>query len=164
MSSRLSAIIVLLLGTGCARSWINYPPQVDQATGKVYSARAVELNGSDALGKTVITVSNDGVRIAIEGGIDNSTSTHEGYRTARAGITAATTISLAAAAASAYASEQAAASASNVAASRAAAATAASKNAQAVRLAEIEAAGRALPAAGSVIPAQVPATVVPVPP
>ena len=101
----------------------------------------------------MITVSNDGVRIAIEGGIDNSTSTKEWSRTTRAGITAATTISLAAAAASAYASEQAASSASNVAASRAAAATAASKNAQAVRLAEIEAAGRALPAAGSVIPA-----------
>ena len=109
-------------------------------------------------------VTRNGVSFSSEGGVDTSTSTKEWSRTTRAGITAATTISLAAAAASAYASEQAAASASNVAASRAAAATAASKNAQAVRLAEIEAAGRALPAAGSTIPAQVPATVVPVPP
>ena len=143
--TRLLAIIAVAALPGCARSWVNYPPQIDQSTGKVYSARAVELNGSDALGRTVVTVSNDGVRIAIEGGIDNSTSTREGYRTARAGIAAATTISLAAAAASAYASEQAATSASNEAASRSAAAVEASRNATRVRLAEIEAAARLVP-------------------
>jgi hypothetical protein len=137
----MRAILCLAcLLTGCARAWVNYPPQVDPATGKVYAARAVEFNGADVLGGTVVTVTNNSVRVSSEGGVDTSTSTREGYRTARAGITAATTLGLAGAAAAAYGSEQSAVAASNVAASRAAAATAASRNATTVRLAEIEAA------------------------
>lgn len=171
---KIALMLIPFLGLGCARTFMNYPPQVDQRTGKLYAARAIELNGSDSLGATEIEVTNHGVRYVSAGGIDNSTSTKEGYRTVRHGVTAATTVATAAYAYGAYAAQQAASSASNTAASRAAGAAAVSKNATTVKLAEIaaqekaaqaaaQAAGQALPAAGSTINAVTPATVVPVP-
>ena len=91
------------------------------------------LNGSDSLGNTQIEVTSNSVRYASAGGIDNSTSTREGYRTVRHGVgTAATAAVLGiglSQAASAYSANQAAAATSNVAASRSAAAIAASKGA-----------------------------------
>lgn len=165
---------------GCARTDIYYPYAMSGGfDGKeikpVGGGRAVVLNGSDSLGNTVIEVTGNGVRFASAGGIDNSTSTREGYRTVRFGIAAAAwaagATAVASQAANAYGANQAAAASSNIAASRASSAAAASKAATTVRLAEIEAArqaaaaaaSRAIPAAGSTIPAVVPATVVPVP-
>jgi hypothetical protein len=174
---KLSSLILVVMATGCARMDVYYPGDgksvVVDDRGRPHRAhnRAVVLNGTDSLGNTVIDVTNGGVRISSAGGFDNSTSTREGYRTVRFGIAAAAwaagATAVASQAASAYGANQAASASSNVAASRAAAATAASKNATTVRLAEIAAqeaaAARALPAAGTVIPAVVPATVTPVP-
>jgi hypothetical protein len=116
----------------------------------VIAARAAEFNGSDLIGGTVINVTEGGVHIAAEGGVNNSVSTAEGYRTARYGIGAvaivATTGIVAGQAANAYGAHQATQQAN----ARAAAAAAASKPAP-------------LPAAGSTINAITPATVVPVP-
>jgi hypothetical protein len=142
---------------------------------RVVAARAVEFNGSDLNGETVIDVHSGGVRVAAFGGVNNTISTAEGYRTARYGIGAAAIVAgtgiIAGQAANAYGANQAASSASNVAASRSAAAQAASKGATTVRLAEIKAASeaaaaaaKAAPAGGSTIQAVVPAVVTPVGP
>lgn len=179
------ALIAACYLSACARTDIYFPPDgksyVEGGKAPSYH-RAVVLNGSDSLGNTQIEVTSNSVRYVSAGGIDNSTSTREGYRTARYGAAAAAWTAgaavVAAQAASAYGANQAAASSSNVAASRSAAAVAASKNATTVRLAEIAAqkeaaaaaantaaaaAAKTLPAAGSTIPATIPATVVPVP-
>jgi hypothetical protein len=153
MNKPITIIIAnTMLCFGCARTWVNYPPEVvtgkDGVTRSVAS-RAFELNGSDALGATNIEVTRNGVRFASAGGIDNSTSTREGYRTVRYGVSTAGTAAGAYFALAAYQANQAANAASNVAASKAAAATAVSS--------------KALPAAGSTINATVPATVVPLP-
>ena len=144
MKSIPLTLTVTLLSCSCARNWVNYPPGFDGKSGRPVAARAVEFNGSDLLGGTVIDVSHNGVRIATTGGIDNRTSTREGYRTVRHGVgTAATAAVLGIGltqAANAYGANQAAASTSNVAASKASAATAASKSAETIRLAEIAAA------------------------
>ena len=143
MTARLTALLALSLGA-CARVDVYYPAYGDERP-----QRAVVLNGTDSLGDTVINVTSDGVRLSSAGGLDNSTSTREGYRTARAGITAAGSIAATGFAWGAYSAHQAQIQASNVAASKAAAATAASN--------------AAIPAAGSTIQATTPATVVPVP-
>jgi len=187
--NKLHATLIALMSCSCARTDIYFPPDgktFDENGGGGSKApsyhRAVVLNGSDSLGNTQIEVTSNSVRYASAGGIDNSTSTREGYRTVRHGVgTAATAAVLGiglSQAASAYSANQAAAATSNVAASRSAAAIAASKAATTVRLAEIAAqkeaaaaaanaaaaaAAKTLPAAGSVIPATIPATVVPVP-
>jgi hypothetical protein len=173
----------------CARTDVYYPSNgkdvVYDERGRPFRHhnRAVVLNGSDALGNTVIDVTSGGVRLSSAGGIDNSTSTREGYRTARFGIAAAAwaagAVGVANVASNAYGANQAASATSNAAASRAAAAAAVSKNATAVRLAEIAAAkeaaaasaaaqaaqaARAIPAAGSTIPSIIPSTVTPVVP
>lgn len=179
---------VAVLGIGCARTDIYYPYAASyDSDGKSVvppgGGRAVVLNGSDALGNTVVEVTGNGVRLSSAGGIDNSTSTREGYRTVRFGIAAAAwaagATAVASQAASAYNANQAANATSNVAASRAGAAAVASRNATQVRLAEIAAqeaaasraaaaaaaaSSRAIPAAGSTIPAVVPAVVTPVVP
>ena len=146
VTARLTALLALSLGA-CARVDVYYPAYGDERP-----QRAVVLNGTDSLGDTVINVTSDGVRLSSAGGLDNSTSTREGYRTVRFGIAAASwaagSVAVANQAANAYNANQAASSASNVAASRAAAAAAARN---------------AIPAAGSTIQATVPATVVPVP-
>lgn len=173
--------LLVIIGGGCARTDIYYPFAGDGKS-VVGGGRAVVLNGTDSLGHTEVEVTSGGVRYLAAGGVDNSTSTKEGYRTARYGAAAAAWTAgaavVASQAASAYGANQAAASSSNVAASRSAAAVAASKNATTVRLAEIaaqkeaaaaaanaatNAASKALPAAGSTINAVTPATVVPVP-
>lgn len=187
--TQLAAILAFFAFlSACARSDFYYPSNgkdvvIDNAGRPHYPQnRAVVLNGSDSLGATRVRITANSIEFANQGGIDNSTSTAAGYRTVRYGVgaavTAATVGIVASQAASAYGANQAAASASNVAASRAAAATATAKGATTVRLAEIAAAkeaaaaqaaaqaaaaAKALPAAGSVIPAQIPATVVPVP-
>jgi hypothetical protein len=140
----------------CARTDIYYPSNgkdvVVDERGHVsrHHNRAVVLNGSDALGNTVVEVTHNGVRFASAGGIDNSTSTREGYRTVRFGIAAAAwaagAVGVAGAANSAYQAQQASQTTSNVAASNAAAA-----------------AVKPLPSVGSTIPAQTQAVVVPVP-
>ena len=172
---RKTILLAAGLACGCARTDIYYPYSgFDGKNGPPGGGRAVVLNGSDSLGNTVVEVTTNGVRFAFAGGIDNSTSTREGYRTIRHGIAAAAwaagAVGVANVAAGAYSANQAASATSNVAASRASAATAASKNATAIRLAEIEvarqaaaaAAARAVPAAGSVIPSTIPSTVVPI--
>lgn len=175
----LAAQLVL---TSCARNWVNYPPRVaidSQGRSHVIAARAMEFNGSDLDGKTVIDITQNGVHIAVADGINNSRSTEAGYRTARYGAGAIAIVSglgiVSHAAQVAYGSNQAANTTSNVAASKASASIAASKGATTVELAKIQAAKEAaaaaaaanaakvLPAAGSTIPATVPATVVPVP-
>lgn len=165
-----------LIMVGCARTDIYYPPGDGKEVVGNGHGRAVVLNGSDSLGNTRIAVTRGGVTFESAGGIDNSTSTREGYRTVRFGIAAAAwaagATAVASQAASAYSANQAAAATSNVAASRATSAAAASKAATTVRLAEIAAAkeaaaaaaARAIPAAGSTIPAVVPAVVTPVVP
>jgi hypothetical protein len=181
---KVSSLILLpvIFGIGCARTDVYFPPMDGKV---VYDAeggtkapsyhRAVVLNGSDSLGNTEIEVTRNSVRFASAGGIDNSTSTREGYRTVRYGIGAAAltagTAVVAAQAASAYSANQAAAATSNQAAARSAAAIAASRSATQVKLAEIAAAKAAaaaavqpLPAAGATIPAQIPAIVTPVVP
>lgn len=172
----------------CARTDIYYPSNGkdvvydERGRPQRHHNRAVVLNGSDALGNTVVEVTSGGVRLSSAGGIDNSTSTREGYRTVRFGIAAAAwaagAVGVANVASNAYGANQAANATSNAAASKAAAATAVSRNATTIRLAEIAAAkeaaaanaaaqaaaaARALPAAGSTIPAVVPAVVTPVP-
>jgi hypothetical protein len=174
--------------SSCARTDLYYPSSgkevvVDErGRAHIPHRRAVVLNGSDSLGPTHIRITSNSLEFSNQGGIDNSTSTKEGYRTVRYGIGAAAlaagTVAVAAQASSAYGANQAANATSNVAASRAAASTAAAKGATTVRLAEIaaqkeaaaaaaqaaaNAAARTLPAAGSTIPATIPATVVPVP-
>lgn len=136
---------------------------------RVIAARAAEFSGSDLIGGTVIDVTGSGTRISASGGINNSVSTAEGYRTVRYGAGAAAIVAgsaiIASQAASAYGANQSAAGASNVAASRSAAAQAASRGATQIRLAEIqaakEAAARTLPAAGSTIPSVIPSVVTP---
>lgn len=167
----LASILALTLTLGCARTWVNYPPGMVQGkdgTTRQVAARALELNGSDALGHTEFEVTSGGVRFVAAGGIDNSTSTKEGYRTVRHGVGTAGAVATAGLLAGAAQSAHQAQSASNVAQSKAQSATAiaAGKDATAIRLAQIaareKAAGAALPLAGSTIPAQVPAEVIPV--
>lgn len=162
----------------CARTDIYYPYAGDGKSVVPGGGRAVVLNGSDSLGNTIVEVTSNGVRYASAGGIDNSTSTREGYRSLRYGIGAAAwaagAVGVANVAANAYGANQAAAATSNAAASKAGAATAASNNATTVRLAEIaaqEAAAKAaasapaaIPAAGSTIPSVIPSVVTPVVP
>lgn len=159
--------------TSCARTDIYYPyAGFDGKNGPPGGGRAVVLNGSDSLGNTVIDVTRNGVRFASAGGIDNSTSTREGYRTLRHGITAGALAAVGVVglqeASAAYSANQAAAASSNVAASKASAATTAAKAATTVKLAEIqaakEAAAAAIPAAGSTIPSVIPSVVTPVVP
>jgi hypothetical protein len=155
---RLVFPLIAFFCTSCARSWVNYPPQIVPGgidengrwrDGKVIAARAAEFNGSDLIGGTVINVTRGGVHIAAEGGVNNSISTAEGYRTARYGIGAtaivATTGILAGQAANAYGAHQATQQAN----ARAAAAAAAKP--------------APLPSVGSTIPAQTQAVVTPVP-
>lgn len=173
-------LLPLVFGIGCARTDIYWPSNgkdvVVDGRGRVnrHHNRAIVLNGSDALGATHVRLAGNTLEFSTAGGIDNSTSTREAYRTIRYGIGAATiaasTIGVANVAANAYGSQQATQAASNVAASRAAAATAASKSAETIRLAEIaaaeaaaKAAAQAAPAAGSTINAITPAIVTPVP-
>jgi hypothetical protein len=170
----------ILMMMSCARTDIYYPGDgkaVIDERGRAHIPhnRAVVLNGSDSLGHTSVEVTRNGVRFASAGGIDNSTSTREGYRTVRYGIGAAAIVAgtgiVAHEAAAAYGSNQAASSASNVAASKSASSQAATQAATRVQLAEIQArsaahainAAKAVPAAGSTINAVIPATVVPVP-
>lgn len=180
--------LVAVLSVGCARTDIYFPSDgktVIDENGRAHTPRpqrAVVLNGSDSLGDTVIDVTAGSVRLSSAGGIDNSTSTREGYRTVRFGIAAAAwaagAVGVANVASNAYGANQAANATSNAAASKAAAATAASNNATKVSLAQIAAAkdaaaaqaaaqaaaaAKAIPAAGSTIPAVVPAVVTPVP-
>jgi hypothetical protein len=181
---KLTAALLCLAVGACARTDLYYPSNgkdvVVDDRGRVSRGhnRAVVLNGTDALGNTVIDVTRNGVRLAAAGGLDNSTSTREGYRTLRYGIGAAAwaagAVGVANVAANAYGANQAANATSNVAASRGAAATAASNNATTIRLAEIAAqkeaaqaaaaAAAAAPAAGSTIPSTIPSVVTPIVP
>ena len=143
---------IVTMSTACARNWVNYPPSVvsDGKGGeRVIAARAAEFNGSDIIGGTAIDVSNTGVHISANGGINNTIATAEGYRTVRYGVGAAATVAttqiLASQAANAYAANQAAAATSSRAAAAASAAT------------------KLPPAAGSTINAIVPAKVTPIP-
>src|SRR4029077_18331848 len=122
--------LVAILGVGCGRVDVYYPYAGGYSSdGKSVvppgGGRAVVLNGTDALGDTVIDVTPNGVRLAAAGGLDNSTSTREGYRTLRYGIGAAAwaagAVGVANVAANAYGANQAANATSNAAASRAAA-------------------------------------------
>jgi hypothetical protein len=174
----LAAALVLTL-CSCARTDFYYPTdgkEVVDERGRVSRphGRAIVLNGSDSLGGTHIRITRNSLEFSNQGGIDNSTSTREGYRTVRHGVTAGALAAVGVVglqeASAAYSANQAAAATSNAAASKAAAATAASKGATAVRLAEIQAAkeaaaaaAKAAPAAGSTINAVVPAVVTPVP-
>jgi hypothetical protein len=173
--------LVLLVLASCARTDFYYPGSgkeviVDER-GHVSRPhnRAIVLNGSDSLGGTHIRITSNSLEFSNQGGIDNSTSTREGYRTLRYGIGAAAwaagAVGVASVASHAYNANQAAAATSNAAASRASAAAAASKSATTIRLAEIQAAKEAAqaaaiapPAAGSVIPSIIPSTVTPVVP
>ena len=174
---RYACAILWLVFNGCARTDIYYPSDGKMTIeGKLPHNRAVVLNGSDSLGNTVIDVTRNGVRYSSAGGIDNSTSTREGYRTVRHGVGTAATAAVVgiglSQAASAYSANQAQVATSNAAASKAASATAASNAQRAVQLAEIKAraaaaaarAATAVPAAGSVIPSVIPATVAPIAP
>ena len=171
-------VLIPVLMVGCARTDIYWPPNgkdvVVDDRGRVSRGhgRAIVLNGSDALGGTHIRLAGNTLEFSTAGGIDNSTSTREGYRTIRYGIGAATiaasTIGVANVMSNAYGANQAASATSNVAASRASSAAAASKSAETIRLAEIaaaeKAASAALPAAGATVPAVIPATVTPIVP
>jgi hypothetical protein len=151
----------LLLGfalfTSCARTDFYYPSNgkdvVVDERGRPHRAhgRAIVLNGSDSLGATHVRITSNSLEFSNQGGIDNSTSTREGYRTVRHGVTAGALTAVGVVglqeAGAAYSANQATTRASNAAASKASAA----------------AASRALPAGGSTIRAVVPATVVPVP-
>lgn len=167
---------------GCARTDIYYPSNgkdvVIDERGHVsrHHNRAVVLNGSDSLGNTVIDVTNNGVRFASAGGIDNSTSTKEGYRTVRHGVGTAALTALGAVAlgeaSAAYGANQAQVATSNSAASSAAASQTATRGATAVQLSRIHEgaalkaaeAAKALPAAGSTINSVVPSVVTPIVP
>lgn len=149
------ALFIAILVTGCARTDFYYPSDgkaVIDERGHAHFPhnRAVVLNGSDSLGGTTISITRSGVHYASAGGIDNSTSTREGYRTVRFGIAAAAWAAGAAAvagqAAGAYNANQAQVGVSNAAASRAAAS-----------------AVKPLPEVGATIPAQTQAVVTPVP-
>jgi hypothetical protein len=140
-----SILLIPVLAFGCARTWVNYPPQLvtdKDGTTKSVASRAFELNGSDSLGATEIEVTRDGVKYTSAGGIDNSTSTKEGYSFGKHGITAGATVATVGFAAAAYAKEIANTSPAAPAPAPAPA---------------------PIPAGGSTIDAVVPATVVPVP-
>lgn len=148
----LLVLLSLSLSLGCARTWVNYPPEtVTDSEGRTTSTarRAIELNGSDSLGATEISVTRDGVKYTSAGGIDNSTSTKAGYHTAEHGITTLGTLGVAGIAGASYVAGQKAATATGIATTKAG--VAATK------------AATALPAAGSTINATVPATIVPIP-
>ena len=176
--------VAFVIFTSCARTDFYYPggggKEVVDQNGHVSRphGRAIVFNGRDSLGATHVRITSNSLEFSNQGGIDNSTSTREGYRTVRHGVGTAATMAVlgiaAGQAASAYSANQAASATSNAAASKASASIAASKGATTVQLAEIAAqkeaaaaaaaaAAKALPAAGSVIPAQIPATIVPVP-
>jgi hypothetical protein len=174
MTKTLMAGLVIL--TGCARTDFYYPgggKTFISPDGKVNRPhnRALVLNGSDSLGATHVRITSNSLEFSNQGGIDNSTSTKEGYRTVRHGITAGALAAVGVAginaASSSYNANQASVATSNAAASKASAAAAASKSAETVRLAEIAAAeaaaAKVIPAAGSTIPAVIPAVVTPVP-
>lgn len=175
-------LLLPIVCISCARTDFYYPggggKEVVDEHGRVSRphGRAIVLNGSDSLGGTHIRITSNSLEFSNQGGIDNSTSTREGYRTVRHGVGTAATMAVlgiaAGQAASAYSANQAAAATSNAAASKAAAATAASKGATTVKLAEIAAAkeaaaaaaAKAIPAAGSTIPSTIPSVVTPVVP
>lgn len=145
------AILLCCTPMGCARAWLNYPPSVviDAKGGQhVVSARAAEFNGSDLIGNTSIEVTHGGVRVAAAGGVNNSISTAEGYRTARyaGGAIVTTVLGLGAinAAQTAYGANQAQVGVTNAA-----------------RAAAVKSAP--LPSVGSTIPAQTQAIVTPLP-
>ena len=172
---------------GCARTDLYYPSNgkdvITDERGRSYHPhnRAVVLNGTDSLGSTSIDITRDGLHFASAGGIDNSTSTRAGYRTARYGAGAAVTAVLGVtainAASSAYGANQAQVASSNASAAKASAANAAAKGstaklpqvgstipAQTQATVSVPAApAPAIPAAGSTINATVPATVTPIP-
>jgi hypothetical protein len=140
------ATIALLPLMGCARNWVNYPPQIatdSQGRSHVVSARAAEFNGSDLNGDTVIDVTQNGVHVAALGGINNSVSTAEGYRTARygAGVIGWTVgiLGLAHTAAGASTANTASNNAANVAATKAGAGVAKAKIAAGVQSQAIKA-------------------------
>ena len=143
--------------------------------------RALVLNGTDSLGSTSVDITRNGLHFASAGGIDNSTSTRAGYRTARYGAGAAVTAVLGVAAinaaSSAYGANQAQVASSNASAAKLGAANAAAKAsaaklpvvgtsipAQTTATVTVPVAPATVPAAGSTINAVVPATVVPVAP
>jgi hypothetical protein len=185
MPRMVSLAVTVVCLCSCARTDFYYP-----STGKevVYDERgrphrhhqrAIVLNGSDSLGATHVRITSNSLEFGNQGGIDNSTSTREGYRTLRYGIGAAAwaagAVGVASVASHAYQANQAAAATSNAAASRSAAAISASKSAETIRLAEIAAAKEAAaaqaaaaavapPAAGSTIPSIIPSVVTPVVP
>jgi hypothetical protein len=123
---------------------------VDDGKGgqRVIATRAAEFNGSDLVGGTTISVSHSGVRVAAAGGINNSVSTAEGYRTARFGAGVVGIVSglgiVTHAAQVAYGANQAQVATTNAA-----------------RAAAVKSAP--LPAVGSTIPAQTQAVVTPAP-
>ena len=178
MTKVLTSLLSIVLLTSCARTDIYFPPSgksvVVDERGRVNRdhRRAIVLNGSDSLGATYVRITANSLEFSNQGGIDNSTSTREGYRTIRHGVTAGALAAVGVAginaASASYGSQQAAQATSNVAASKASAATAASKSAETIRLAEIaaaEAAARAaVPAAGATIQSTIPSVVVPVVP
>lgn len=183
-----TSVVAFVLFASCARTDFYYPQgggkEVVDQNGKVSRphGRAIVLNGVDSIGGTHVRLTANSLEFNNAGGLDASTTTLGWQRTIRHGVgTAAGAAVLGigmSQAASAYSANQAQVGVSSAAASRAAAATAASKGATTVKLAEIAAAkeaaqaaqaasaaaaAKALPAAGSVIPATIPATVVPVP-
>jgi hypothetical protein len=94
---RVLLVVVVVFAVGCARTDVYYPQNGAVAfdgkgnpVGPPSGGRALVLNGSDSLGNTVIDVTASGVRFSSAGGIDNSTSTQEGYRTVRHGWDAGT--------------------------------------------------------------------------
>ena len=177
-----------VLGMGCARTDFYYPSSgkeviVDER-GHVNRAhgRAMVLNGSDSLGGTHVRITSNSLEFSNQGGIDNSTSTREGYRTARYGAGAAVTAVLGVAAinaaSSAYGANQAQVASSNASAAKVGAANAAAKGSasklpqvgstipaqtQATVTVPTAPVPAAVPAAGSTIQSTIPATVVPVP-
>jgi len=97
--------VVFALSIGCARTWVNYPPETttdSEGRTRTTAARAIELNGSDSLGATDIEVTRNGVRYSSAGGIDNSTSTKLGYDFGKHSVTAGATLGTAGFAGAAY--------------------------------------------------------------
>jgi len=118
---RILAALIALLVVGCARIWVNYPPETTtDSEGRTRStaARAIELNGSDSLGATEIEVTRNGVRYTSAGGIDNSTSTKAGYDTVKHGITAGATLATAGIAGASYVAGEKAKTATTLATTR----------------------------------------------
>ena len=112
----------------CARTDLYYPSNrkevIIDERGRVnrHHNRAVVLNGSDSLGATTIRITSNSLEFSNQGGIDNSTSTKEGHRTIRHGVTAGALAAVGVAginaASSSASANQAATATSNAAARR----------------------------------------------